>query len=168
MQNIPSEIISPPTYANVLKTIPFSPTNFTQEKLPWLPDDDIENKNRRPWSQKEREQLQIDLYGKVLLRPKGFYLYIQSIENMKTVKGVSRNLTYDMKDEWQIGRVIAMAETCWEHSKFPYGARCTWNDWVIYSTKDVKTYPFREHPIVRVTDYAISDIIPDIDSLIEA
>jgi hypothetical protein len=156
-----------PVYSDIGK-IPFSPSNYLYEPHPAYPKDHVYNQNRRPWSREEREQLQIDVTGEYICQPVGFCLMLQELDGIETIQGITQDRAGSVGHEWSVAKIIGMGETAFDHYKFPFGARATFNDWVFYRKADTLKTDIRSNKILTVVDMAVQYVIPDINKLIGA
>jgi hypothetical protein len=146
--------------------IRFSPSNYLFEPHPSYPVDSFENKNRHPWSYEEIKKLQEEALGAYVITPTGYQVLLLELPDMETINGITRNRSYDLGQVWSIGKIIGMGESCFDHYKFPFGARATFNDWVFYKKAETTRIDMRKGALLTVTDCSIQSLAPDLDKLI--
>jgi co-chaperonin GroES (HSP10) len=169
-QNILTSYI-PPVYADIIDTYPFSKTNYLFEPLPWFSKDHFRNINRRHWSLEERKNLVTDTFGQEVCMPTGYNaLVVEIADRDETKGGIIINKSWSLSQAFAIGRIIALGESFSDHQKFPFGARATLNDWIIYKKQETTRQTTTGASFLHVSDFAILDVINEeyLDYLIEA
>jgi|SRR5574343_251310 len=144
-----------PVYADK-NVIQFSPSNYLYDPLPYFPKDHFVNKNRRPWSFEEKQDLLKEMFPELGIVPTGFNIILEEIN----VDSPFRGENDEVYKEWKVGRVIAMGESAWDFLKFPMGARATYNDWVLYHEVDTKRHVIRDSKVfITIKDVHIQHVI---------
>ena len=148
--------------------IHFSPSNFTEEPLPFFPKDHYRNKNRRHWSFQEREDLIASVFGSACTHPAGTKLYIEHIAEVPHLNGLYQ-VSDGIEQEWNMGRIIAMGENTWDFLKYPMGSRATLNDYVIYNQVGTVKMTLRHGVvIIMCEDWHVWSTVEDPQKLLEA
>lgn len=138
--NYKEQILPASAYKGIL---PFSPSNYTEEPVPTYPKDHYINANRRPWSFEEREELIASTFGEALAHPCGVKIFIEKVREVDMIKFQSQ-VSHGFEEEWEIGKIIAMGTSAWDHLKYPMGAKATLNDYVVYNKSGTFVQKLRE------------------------
>lgn len=161
----------PPVYADIIENFTYSKTNYLFEPLPWFEKNHFRNINRRHWTLEERKKLVIDTFGEEICMPTGFNALVLEVPDRdETNSGLRINKGWSLSQAFSIGKIIALGEAFSDHQKFPFGARATLNDWIIYKKQETSRQTTSGASFLHVSDFAILDVINEefLDYIIDA
>lgn len=130
-----------------------------------IPVDDWENRNRKPWSQRDIDDLWKKEVGEFEFTLNGCDILIKPVDRNEAAKLYH----YEKKEPGKLfcGKVIKLGNLAQGLTCFPRGASCTYNDYVMFSIQKCEPLDLGPYRYFLVNDLDILGVIDDPYALIK-
>jgi hypothetical protein len=130
------------TYNNIYPVIDRENGVGIHSPLPYFPKENWRNKNRRPYSLEELENLMNETFDCGGFHPAKDVIALLEFEPGDHQVGVKHSIN-PMSHFWDMGQVVAMGDACFDKLTFDTGPTCTYNDYVAFENAHKKRIRFK-------------------------